>query len=404
MSEGLHIDCPTGLAGDMLLAGLIDLDVPLDVIERPLVALGLAGLYRLEVEEARSGGLRGRRVSVHGLESDPPHRHWAELRDQIQNASLEQNLKTKVLAVFSTLAEAEAVVHGCEPDGVHFHEVGAVDALVDVVGVCAAVNHLNPAMVSCTPPPAGHGSVRTAHGLRPVPAPAVLELARRHAIPLQHSQGFPPGELTTPTGLALMAILAERFNPPEMIVPSAIGVGLGHRQLDRPNLLRIARVQIDAAFDDGLRWQPLLVQEAWIDDASPEDVAYLLTRLREAGAMDAAVSPLQMKKGRAAHAVTVLVSPEQADSLRQVWFSAGPSLGVRERQQGRWVLPRRSGTLSTAWGTLRAKQMRRPDGRCSVKPEADDLQRLSQSSGCSIEELRMAAAAVPFESDEPWGW
>ena len=201
-----------------------------------------------------------------------------------------------------------------------------------------------------------------------------------------------------------MAILAERFNPPAISVPVAIGVGLGHRQLDRPNLLRIARVQIDAAFQEGLRWQPLLVQEAWIDDASPEDVACLLTRLREAGALDVAVSPLQMKKGRAAHALTVLVSPEQADALRQVWFSAGPSLGVRERLQGRWVLPRRSGTLSTAWGTLRAKQMRRPDGRCSVKPEADDLQRLSQSSGCSIEDLRMAAAAVPFESEEPWGW
>ena len=111
-----------------------------------------------------------------------------------------------------------------------------------------------------------------------------------------------------------------------------------------------------------------------------------------------------MKKGRAAHAVTALVSPEQAESLRQVWLSTGSSLGLRERQQGRWVLPRRSGTLTTAWGTLRAKQMRRPDGRCSVKPEADDLQRLSRTSGCSIEELRVAAASVPFETEESWDW
>ena len=388
----------------MLLAGLIDLGVPLDVIEGPLAALGLAGMYRLDVREARSGGLRGRRVAVEGLEPDPPHRHWAEIRRQIHEAAMDTDLRTQVLKVFSALAEAEAAVHGCEAEAVHFHEVGAIDALVDVVGVCAAVRHLQPDGVSCTPPPTGHGSVRTAHGVLPVPAPAVLELARRHSVPLQHSEGFPPAELTTPTGLALMAILAKHFTPPSIFVPVAVGVGLGHRQLDRPNLLRISRLQVEADVSSGLRWQPLVVQEAWIDDASPEDVAWLLARLRDAGALDAAVFPLQMKKGRAAHAVTALVNPEKADALRQVWLATGSSLGLRERQQGRWVLPRRSGTLTTPWGILRAKQMRRPDGRCSVKPEADDLQRLSRTSGCSVEELRLAAASVPFESDEPWDW
>ena len=388
----------------MLLAGLIDLGVPLDVIEGPLAALGLAGMYRLDVREARSGGLRGRRVAVEGLEPDPPHRHWAEIRRQIHGAAMDPDLRTQVLKVFSALAEAEAAVHGCEAEAVHFHEVGAIDALVDVVGVCAAVRHLQPDGVSCTPPPTGHGSVRTAHGVLPVPAPAVLELARRHSVPLQHSEGFPPAELTTPTGLALMAILAEHFTPPSIFVPVAVGVGLGHRQLDRPNLLRISRLQVEADVSSGLRWQPLVVQEAWIDDASPEDVAWLLARLRDAGALDAAVFPLQMKKGRPAQAVTALVNPEKADALRQVWLATGSSLGLRERQQGRWVLPRRSGTLTTPWGILRAKQMRRPDGRCSVKPEADDLQRLSRTSGCSVEELRLAAASVPFESDEPWDW
>ena len=388
----------------MLLAGLIDLGVPLDVIEGPLAALGLAGMYRLDVREARSGGLRGRRVAVQGLEPDPPHRHWAEIRRQIHEAAMDPDLRTQVLKVFSALAEAEAAVHGCEAEAVHFHEVGAIDALVDVVGVCAAVRHLQPDGVSCTPPPTGHGSVRTAHGVLPVPAPAVLELARRHSVPLQHSEGFPPAELTTPTGLALMAILAEHFTPPSIFVPVAVGVGLGHRQLDRPNLLRISRLQVEADVSSGLRWQPLVVQEAWIDDASPEDVAWLLARLRDAGALDAAVFPLQMKKGRPAQAVTALVNPEKADALRQVWLATGSSLGLRERQQGRWVLPRRSGTISTPWGILRAKQMRRPDGRCSVKPEADDLQRLSRTSGCSVEELRLAAASVPFESDEPWDW
>ena len=219
---------------------------------------------------------------MQGLEPDPPARHWAEIRRQIEDAVLEQELQTQVLRVFGALADAEAAVHGCEAEAVHFHEVGAIDALVDVVGVCAAVRHLQPAIVSCTAPPMGHGSVSTAHGVLPVPAPAVLELARRHAVPLKHSEGFPPGELTTPTGLALMATLAERFTPPATFVPVAVGVGLGHRDLDRPNLLRISRLKVDAELPSGLRWQPLVVQEAWIDDASPEDLAWLLTRLRDA--------------------------------------------------------------------------------------------------------------------------
>ena len=404
VTTSLHIDCPTGLAGDMLLAALFDLEVPRRVIEEPLDLLGLAGLYRLEVQESHSGALRGKRLSVTGLQNSPPHRHWVDIRQQIESAALSVPLQRSVLAVFQALAEAEAAVHGIDPDGVHFHEVGAVDALVDVVGVCAAVEHLDPVTISCNPPPAGWGSVTTAHGVLPVPVPAVLELARRHSIPLHQAADLPRGELTTPTGLALMAVLAERFAPPQSMLPTAIGVGLGHRDLDRPNLLRICCLQADADFELAPRWQAVMVQEAWIDDASPEDLAILLKHLREAGALDVAVSALQMKKGRPAHSITVLVSPEKAEHLRQVWFSAGPSIGLRERQQGRWLLPRRAGTLTTPWGVLRAKQVLRPDGHCSLKPEADDLQRLSAETGCAIDALRAAASATTFVSDEPWGW
>ena len=401
----LHIDCPTGLAGDMLLAALLDLGVPLEVVKAPLAQLGLKDLVRLDVEETRSGGLRGRRLSVVGLEPDPPHRHWAEIRDRLQNSSLEPRLLQTVLAVFTALAEAEATVHGQTPESVHFHEVGAIDALVDVVGVCAAIHHLAPQRISCAPPPAGHGSVTTAHGLLPVPVPAVLELARAHQVPLRHDPSLPEGELTTPTGLALVSVLAERFTAPPLFTPSAIGIGLGHRRLDRPNLVRLCLGQGESSTPElEPRWQPLVVQEAWIDDASAEDIAWLLDRLRQAGALDVACQSLQMKKGRAGVAVTALVSTEQAPQLRQIWFEAGPSIGLRERQQGRWLLPRRAGTLSTPWGVLTAKQVRRPDGRCTVKPEADALQRLSQASGCSIADLRAAAQAASFESEEPWTW
>ncbi|MAX89108.1 MAG: TIGR00299 family protein [Synechococcus sp. SAT82] len=403
--SSLHIDCPTGLAGDMLLAALFDLGVPMAVVQDPLHQLGLSELVRLDLTEARSGGLRGQRLSVRGLEPDPPHRQWADIRQRIVDTALNSHLKSRVLAVFTALAEAEARVHGCSVETVHFHEVGAIDALVDVVGVCAAVTHLSPRHLSCDPPPAGCGSVRTAHGLLPVPVPAVLELARAHGVPLRQDTALPEGELTTPTGLALVAVLADSFNPPSVFTPAAIGIGLGHRQLDRPNLVRLC-LSHDEKRNSAIapRWQPLVVQEAWIDDASPEDVALLVDQLRAGGAVDVACHPLQMKKSRTGLAITALMPPGLAESLRDIWWSAGSSIGLRERSQGRWLLPRRSGSLRTPWGRLRAKQVQKPDGHCSVKPEADDLQSLSKTSGCTVEELRQAAAAAEFETSEPWSW
>ena len=405
----LWVDAPTGLAGDMLLAGLLDLGIPISAIEEPLNCLGLAGCYRIDVAEARSGGLRGKRVSVMGLEDQPPHRHWADIRQQIVEASLPTSLKDRVLAVFTALAEAESTVHGSSMESVHFHEVGAVDALVDVVGVCAALDQLNPARIFCSPLPAGRGTVRTAHGLLPVPVPAVLELARRHQVPLQQSPDAPEGELVTPTGLALMAVWADRFVPPARFTPALVGVGLGHRELDRPNLVRLHpgfRDQ-DSAYQeltDAPRWQSLVVQEAWLDDATPEDLALLMERLREAGAVDVAAHPLVMKKGRCGHGVIALVEEDAAERVRQVWFNAGTSIGVRERRQGRWLLPRRSGLLDTPWGMLPAKQVKRPDGRLTVKPEADDLELMSRRTGCSVADLRAAAVAAPFISEADWSW
>ena len=400
--SALWIDAPTGLAGDMLLAALLDLGVDQAVVESPLAALGLAGRYRLTQHEARSGGLRGIRVDVQGLEDQPPHRQWSEIRDQIDAAALAPSLKQTVLAVFTRLAEAEATVHGTSAAAVHFHEVGAIDALVDVVGVCAAMQDLNPAEVVCSPLPAGSGTVSTAHGLLPVPVPAVLELARRHRIPLLQGGDLPTGELVTPTGLALVSVLADRFVAPDVLVAEKIGVGLGHRQLDRPNLVRLVlhTPSVDAVV--GPRWESLVVQEAWIDDATPEEVAALANRLRDAGAIDVAVQPLLMKKGRSGQAITALVRDGDADEMRRLWLSAGSSIGLRERRQGRWVLPRRHGVLDTAWGPLAAKQVRRPDGRCTVKAEADALEALQASTGCGLDELRAAAAAAPFVSTEDW--
>ncbi len=407
----LFVDCPTGLAGDMLLAAFLDLGVPRAVIEAPLAGLGLEQGYALTVAEDRSAGLRGLRLSVEGLELEPPHRLWHDIRALIMEADWSEPLRARVLTVFKALAEAEAAVHGHPIEQVHFHEVGMIDALVDVVGVCAAVEHLAPEQIVCAVPPAGRGKTATAHGFLPVPVPAVLELARRHQICLEVGDDLPACELTTPTGLALMAVLAERFGQPPSLRINAIGVGLGHRTLDRPNILRICELDGFARERSeeemaGLRWQPVVVQEAWIDDATPEDVAVFSDQLRDAGALDVVSEQVQMKKGRQGVSVKALVTAEQAPGLRVVWFSQGTTLGLREHSHGRWLLPRRGGSCPTPWGSVRVKQVRRPQGILTVKPEHDDLLRLSVETGHSLEELRreVLLASEDFVADEDWTW
>ena len=398
----LLVDCPTGLAGDMLLAACFDLGVPRAVVEEPLASLGLAGAYQLTVEETSSGGLRGLRLQVSASGDRQPHRRWGDLRAQIEAAALAEPLRQRVLRVFAALAAAEARVHGMPEEAVHFHEVGAIDSLVDVVGVCAAITHLAPDRLLCQPPPAGLGSVATAHGVLPVPVPAVLELARQHRLPFRGGEDQPEGELTTPTGLALMAVLADSFAPWPSFAVDGLGVGLGHRQLDRPNLLRLIRSDRAAA----TQWQELVLQEAWLDDASPEDVAALAESLRQAGALEVTTTPALMQKGRQGLALAALLRPQDAEALRRIWLARGPTLGVRERRQGRWVLPRRGGHCPSPWGPVRVKQVRRPGGECTVKVEHDELQRLSQSSGQSIDRVRLTvlAEAERFEATEAWRW
>ncbi|MCP9902641.1 LarC family nickel insertion protein [Cyanobium sp. BA5m-10] len=376
----------------MLLSALLDLGLPQAEIHGPLAALGLAGTYRLELEERRSGGLRGLHLEVVSLERQPAHRLWGDLRRQLQAAPWPEPLRQRVLEVFGLLAAAEAAVHGHSPEQVHFHEVGALDALVDVVGVCAGLLHFGVEQLVCSPPPAGHGLVATAHGTLPLPAPAVLELARLRAIPLASAEGFPPGELTTPTGLALAACWATRFGHAPTHVPKRVGVGLGSRSLDRPNLLRLTLADCggsDPAQLETVQQETVLVQQAQIDDATAEDLAFLAEELRQAGALEVFSQAIAMKKGRTAQLLTALVAPEQAERLRRVWWRQSTTLGLREHSQTRWVLPRRSLELATPLGPVRLKQAQLPDGRWRSKPEHDDLAALARQHTLGIDQVRL---------------
>ena len=396
------LDAPTGLAGNMLLAALLDLGLPQAEIDGPLAALGLAGTYSVELEERRSGGLRGLHLEVVSLERQPAHRLWGDLRGHLQAAPWPEPLRQRVLEVFGLLAAAEAAVHGHSPEQVHFHEVGALDALVDVVGVCAGLLHFGVEQLVCSPPPAGHGLVATAHGTLPLPAPAVLELARLRAIPLASAEGFPPGELTTPTGLALAACWATRFGHPPTHVPKRVGVGLGSRSLDRPNLLRLTLAEVlrEGPQLNTPQQETVLMQQAQIDDATPEDLAFLSEELRRAGALEVFGQAIAMKKGRAAQLLTALVHPEQAEALRQVWWRHSTTLGLREQAQTRWVMPRRSLELGTPLGLVRLKQAQLPDGRWRSKPEHDDLAALARQHTLGIDQVRLVVKqALEAEPD-----
>jgi uncharacterized protein (DUF111 family) len=278
---------------------------------------------------------------------------------------------------------------------VHFHEVGALDSLVDVVGVCAALLHLGVSQVSCGVPPAGHGNVRTAHGLLPLPAPAVLEIARRRGLALADSSRFPAAELTTPTGLALMASWANRFGVAPGGVPEAVGVGLGSHCLDRPNLLRALLLRpLAAALEPAtvpLAYEleeTLLLQEAQIDDATAEDLAFLAAALRHAGALEVFSTATTMKKGRQGTLMSVLAPAALAADLRLVWWRHGTSLGVREQLQRRWCLPRQIDSRATPLGPVRIKYAQGPDGEWRAKAEHGDLAHLARLHGLSLREVR----------------
>ena len=265
-----------------------------------------------------------------------------------------------------------------------------MDALVDVVGVCAGLLHFGVGELICSPPPGGHGSVATAHGPLPLPAPAVLEIARRRGVELASAEGFPPAELTTPTGLALVVCWADRFGVAPSHIPESIGIGLGSRQLDRANLLRLtlATAPHQPATQAPVIQEAVLEQQAQIDDATAEDLAFLVQALREAGAKEVFSQPIAMKKGRTGQLLTVLVDPPAAAALRRVWWQHSSSLGVRESQQLRWVLPRRSLEIATPLGPVRLKQAQLPDGRWRSKPEHDDLIALANRHNLGLDQVR----------------
>ena len=411
MIKDLYIDCPNGIAGDMLLSALMDLGIPDDLLSIQIKSLGLEESLNIKAYESESYGIRGLRISLDKFTSCDLDRSWPGIKQFINKSSLKDSIKKNTLATFEVLAKAESSVHGCDLGNVHFHEIGSIDTLINIVGVCSVIDYLKPKNIYCSPLPFGKGVVKTFHGILPVPVPAVLEIARKKNMPFANSDNFPDGELTTPTGIALMSIFASPCFNVDCFDVLSVGIGLGQKDLNRPNILRICQIR-NSLFDQkyksnsDLCWQDLISQQACIDDASPEDLAELINQLRSAGAIEVISNVVQMKKGRQGFRIEAIMHAGIAKDVRMIWFSQGTTIGLRESSFGRWVLPRRSGFCQTSFGAIKVKQVKRLDGTLSIKAEHADLIKMSQLTGKSLDEVRKEVHMnlSNFESEEDWSF
>ncbi len=408
--DDVLIECSPGISGDMLLGAFYDLGVPKKVIEQPLIDLGLKDLYQLDFQESKSCSIRGIKAKVENIDSSPIKRTWRGIKELILNGHLEDKLKKIIYEVFESLAIAEGKVHGIKSDDVHFHEIGAIDSLVDIIGVCAALNYLNPRRVYCNEPMLGKGFVHTEHGKLSVPPPAVIELIRQKSIKVLSSRGSIEGELSTPTGIALLVNLVEYLEPPLKFSINSYGVGIGSLKFPFPNLVRVYKI---TSFDDpsnndneqiSPKCEEISIQEAWIDDQTPEDISNFVEKLRTEGAYDVSYQAINMKKNRIGFSIQVILPIEKKEFFRRLWFDYSNTIGVRERNQSRWILLRRRGECSTTFGNIKVKQTLKPDGSIIMKPENDEVLRLQLKHKISTYEIRkiIRESSKKFKAFENW--
>jgi len=402
------IECSPGISGDKLLGAFYDLGVPKKVIEQPLIDLGLKNLYQLDFEDSKSCSIRGIKAKVDNIDHGSIKRTWRSIKELILNGLLEDKLKRIVHEVFESLANAEGKVHGIKSEDVHFHEIGSIDSLVDIIGVCAALNYLNPKRVYCNEPMLGKGFVQTEHGKLSVPPPAVIELIRQKNIKVLSSFDSIEGELSTPTGIALLSNLVHNLQPPSKYSVNSYGVGIGNKKFPFANLVRVYKI---ASFDDSSinkqinpKFEEISVQEAWIDDQTPEDICNFVEKLRIEGAYDVSYQAINMKKNRIGFSIQAILPIEKKEFFRRLWFDYSSTIGVRERTQSRWILLRRRGECSTTFGNIKVKQTLKPDGSINMKPENDEVLRLKLKHKISTYEIRkiIKESSKKFKAFENW--
>lgn len=384
MRRILYLEPVGGIAGDMFLAAGIDLGLKPEAIEAALRGLSVPG-WKLAVSRAVRHAISGTHLDVVlDTREAHPHRAYADIRRLIESAStLSPRVKERALAVFRAIGEAEAKVHGVSIDDIHFHEVGAVDSIVDICGAAVVLELLGDPEVHAAPPPLGSGSIRVAHGTMPIPVPATLELLRD--VPVRF-EGV--GELTTPTGAALLKVLAHIGHPPDFIVEK-VGYGVGTKDFkDRPNVLRASLGRMEASRSEGL-W----VVEANLDDATPQLLGHLVERLLAVDALDAWVTPVVMKKSRPGHLLSALVEGGLRDTVVDTLLRESTTLGVRYHRVERQALERDWVEVETPWGRVRVKRGLRDGAVLNAHPEFEDCRRIAEAAGVPLKQV-VAAALV----------
>jgi uncharacterized protein (TIGR00299 family) protein len=380
----LFFDTPSGVAGDMTIAALVDLGVPFAVVEQAVAALGLDG-YRLRLSRAQSGALGATHFSVEDTQAQP-ERRYRDIVALLEQSRLAEPVRKLAERIFARLASAEAEVHRVPPLDVGFHEVGAVDSIVDVVGTAACLEYLG-ARVTASPLPMGRGSVRTAHGVLPLPAPAtVVCLKGVPTVPADLD-----AELVTPTGAAIVASVAESFERWPSLTPERIGIGAGTKVFaGRPNALRL--VLGSSAVLAGTSELALL--EANVDDMTGELAAHAIGALLALGALEAFATPVTMKKGRPGLVISALCRAELADTMGAALLRETTSLGVRRLAVTRVERPRRVVDVETRFGRIPVKVSEGPYGAPQVKPEFDACAAAAARAGVSVREVISEALLV----------
>ena len=388
--DDILIDCSPGISGDMLLAALYDLGVPQIVFEKPLFKLGLKNFFSLAFHESKTSSLRGVKAEVNVLIKNKKKK-WKDIKKLILSGLLEKDLESMIINVFEALAIAEARVHDVPADEVHFHEIGNTDSIVDIVGVCAAIHYLKPKNIFCNALNLGKGFINTEHGKIPIPSPVVLELISSRKIKICSKYSIDE-ELSTPTGVAVLSTLVNFFELPNEYSIDSYGVGIGHKTLPYPNLLRISKINLPKFKQIHSKniptFEEISIQEAWIDDQSSEEIAFFVEFMRQEGVLDISYKSINMKKNRLGFSLVAIVPTAREAFFRQLWFQYTNTLGLRERRQGRWILPRREGECVTSIGKVKCKEITKPNGEKVIKPEHDEVVNLQKKHHKSALEVR----------------
>ncbi len=368
-----------GISGDMHIGALVDLGVPAEWLRRELAKLPVADEFTLTLAPGNKMGISGTCATVTTTDTHD-HRHHATIVKLIEAARLDPNVTARALQIFAAIAAAEGKIHDIPPEKVHFHEVGAVDSIVDIVAAALCIDHFKPDVVLSNPVEVGSGYVDCAHGRFPVPAPATQELLK--GAPLTY--GGVRGESTTPTGAAILAAMVGEFEPKGIFTPERIGYGVGQKDFERPNVLRVALGRYVASGADAQHCKI----EANIDDMSPEGYEPLMQALFEAGAVDVYLTPIIMKKSRPAHTLTALCTAISADAVSDCLLNQSSTIGLRILPFEKRVLSRQIQSVSTDLGEVRVKVVTQPNGARRWKVEHNDLQALAQQHGLSYAEVK----------------